>query len=359
MKIMYTPGKLFIVMAAVILSEAAWSQQATEKQFPAQLTFIYPLGIFGHGSKNYTYNFSINALTGYTGNIRGIEAGGLLNMNNGSVSGFQAGGIGNITAGWFTGMQAGGIFSLSAGMNGMQTGGLFCKSGAVHGLQLAGLLSLAKSSDVMISGLANISQSDLKGIQIGGIFNKANNCDGLQLGLINVTDTTGKGISIGLINIPKKGFFREWSLSTADYLHVGFSFKAGSQSFYNIYTVGINFIGDQLWAAGIGFGHLSNAGRNFAFQPEVICYTYFPRDFRHVRDTYTAHIRFGIVRNLNESVSVSLSPGVYWALKSDRGRYTGYGYEQTMIEPVFATKRADSNSRIETGFGCSLAISFR
>lgn len=356
---MKTPVRLFIVLAAVILSEAVWSQQSTEKQFPAQLTLVHPIGIFGNASKNYVYNFSINALTGYTGSIRGMEAGGLLNMNKGSVSGLQAGGIGNITAGGFTGMQAGGIFSLSASTNGIQIGGLFCKSGDVRGLQLAGLISLAKSADVMISGLANISQSDLKGIQIGGIFNKADKCDGLQLGLINVTDTTGNGISVGLISFPKKGLFREWSVSAADYLNLGFSFKAGKQSFYNIYTVGMNFIGDQLWAAGAGFGHLSSVGRDFAFQPEVICYTYFPRDFRHVRDTFTAHLRFGIVRNLSESVSVSLSPGVYWALKSDRGRYSSYGYEQTLIEPVFTTERAGGNSRIETGFGCSLAVSFR
>jgi hypothetical protein len=351
--------KSMAVLAGIIISGMLCGQQSIQKRFPAQLTFVYPVGIFGYGSVNYCYNVSINALTGHTGSINGIEAGGLLNMNKGSVSGFQAGGIGNITNGDITGVQAGGIFSISANTKGMQIGGIFCKAAAVKGIQISGIASHSDSSNVMISGISNINSGSLKGVQIGGIFNYTQKLIGLQIGLINISDTIEKGIPVGLISITRKGFYDEWSVSVSDYMNMGISYKAGSKFLYNIYSIGVNFINEDLWVTGFGFGHIENINVSYQFRPELVCYAYFPRDFKHIRETYTAHLKFGFVSQLSDVVSVSLSPSLYWALKTNEGKYKSYGYEQSPFYPVFETRPRHSNSLLESGFGCSLELNFR
>jgi hypothetical protein len=354
-------ARIILSFIITVLSGGILSGQQTEYgRFPAQLSFIYPAGTSGSRSANYCYNFSLNALMGYTGSIKGCEIGGLLNINKTHISGFQVGGIGNITNGNVTGMQVGGIFGLTYSMNGFQVDGILSKSGEVNGVQISGILSFSKSANAAISGIANINNGSLRGIQIAGIYNQTKELNGIQIGLINVADTVKNGISLGLINIVKKGFYDEWTIHTSDYLNLGVSYKLGSKSFYSIYSVGTNFIKERLLVAGFGFGHISEISSEYSFQPEVICYTYFPKDFnKPVRDTYMSHFKFGFVLNLNEKLAFSFAPSIYWSIKSNRGRFSTYGYENSIIEPIYKYDVKNSNSRIEIGFGVSLGLNIR
>ena len=362
------------------------AQENEYRPFPVQFTFVYPLGTSGTNSINCTYNFSLNILIGHTGAINGAEIGGILNSNLSQVSGLQIGGIGNITPGNVKGMQSGGIVNISGNMNGVQLGGIVniasgnikgIQSGGVFniakqvngiqssgivnvaaenkGLQIAGIANLSDSATVSVSGIANVNEGRLQGIQITGILNRTQTLNGVQIGLINVTDSIEKGLSIGLISIVKKGFYDELTFTVADYLNMGVSYKFGTSTFYTIYSAGMNFIEDQLWVAGFGFGHVSRINDRLGFQPEITGYGYFPMDFsRPVRDTYSTHLKFGLVRYFGRNLALSFSPSIYWAIKSSRETYTLYGYEQSPIKPVVETNTKNRNSRVEVGFGFSL-----
>jgi hypothetical protein len=200
----------------------------------------------------------------------------------------------------------------------------------------------------------------MKGVQIAGIYNQTTVQHGLQIGLVNVADSVEKGVSIGLIYWVKKGSFHEWTVSVSDYQNIALSYKLGRKSFYNIYSAGVNFLSDFLWVGGLGFGHLSPLGPNFSFQPELICYTYFPSNFsRNTRDTYITHLKFGFVSNVNENLSISFAPSVYWSLKSNRGIYDEYGYNQSVINPLYEFETWDSNSKLGIGYGLSVGLGFK
>jgi len=351
-------SKNTLVFIIFILSvELLFSQETKYEKFPAQLSFVYPIGTSGQRSVNYFYNFSLNVLTGSTGGIKGCEIGGLLNTNKSNMFGFQVGGIGNITNGNVEGMQVGGIFSLADSMSGFQVNGILSKSNEIRGVQISGIINLSKSANASISGIANINKGNLNGIQIAGIYNQTKELKGIQIGLINVVDTIKNGCFVGLVSIVKKGFYDEWTISAADYLNIGISYKAGAKSFYNIYSVGRNFIEDPLWVAGFGFGHIREINAKYSFQPELVCYTYFPLDFKQIRETYSLHIKFGFVRNISKKLSISFAPSIYGDIKSKEGKYSIAGYKQSFIKPVYTYDK--DNSTLEIGFGFSLGINIK
>ncbi len=347
-----------ILTVAVLTSVLLSGQETSYKYFPVQVAFVYPIGTHGAQSVRYTYDFSLNLLTGNTGNINGFEIGGLLNANKGTVSGAQVAGIGNITQGDIDGLQVGGLFSIADDLDGLQISGIFSRCSEAKGLQISGILSTSSSSEASISGIANINTGDQRGAQIAGIYNQAKKLNGVQIGLINLADTVESGIPIGLISLVKKGFYDEWNFSVADYQNLGLSYKLGIKQFYTIYTVGMNLLEDQLWVAGLGFGHLREINPRFSIQPEITCYTYYPMDFRRrIRDTFVNHFKLGLVYNVSEHFALSFAPSLYWALKSNRQTHEQYGYEQSLIDQLFKVERG--GSRMEYGFGLSLAIQFR
>jgi hypothetical protein len=296
---------------------------------------------------------------GSTGSVKGCELGGLLNMNKSDVFGFQAGGIGNITSGNIIGMQAGGIFSLADNVNGFQVSGIMGNANVVKGLQVSGIASISDTANVQVSGITSINSGSTNGIQIAGIFNYTRVLNGVQLGLINTSDTNTNGVSIGLINIVNKGRYQELAVSASDYMNVGISYKAGVKHFYNIYSLGMNFLEDQLWVAGLGFGHITEINPKYSFQPEIMGYIYLPMDFKDMRDMYTMHIKFGFVRNINKMFAIAFAPSIYGAIKSNRGRYETYGYTQSPIKPFYEYYGKNSNSKLELGVGFSLALNIR
>jgi hypothetical protein len=351
--------KLFLIVLSFGISLPFYGQVGEFKSFPLQISFVYPIGSHGVNSVDYSYKFSFNMLTGNTGSIDGFELGGLLNMNKGSVSGFQVGGLGNITGGNVDGFQVGGLFNLADNLKGMQVSGIFGKTSGSDGLQVSGILNISTSAKTSIAGIANINTGIQNGFQAAGIYNQTKELKGLQIGLINLSDTISKGIPIGLINLVKKGYYDEWSLSVADYMNLGISYKLGLKKFYTIYTIGMNYMNDQLWVGGLGIGHLHEVNQKFAIQPEMIWYTYFPMDFqKRIRETYVNHFKLGLVRTISPNLAISLAPSIYLAWKYNAEIYDQYGYEQSPIGPLVDVKRANNNKLMEFGFGLSLEIHF-
>lgn len=236
-----------------------------------------------------TNRFSLNLLAGYTGGLKGVEVGGLLNITRNGISGVQIGGLGNIVGGRGKGWQIGGLFNFDLGkFYGVQAGGLFnyvpdtisgvqigglanILTGKIKGVQVAGLTNIVTSNcdgwqvsgllnltlkdirqvqitglanygndldGLQIAGLVNIARWHNSGVQIAGLLNYANIVQGLQLGLINVSVKVERGVPIGLFSYVHEGYHL-FELSGNEIFYGNVAFKSGTRSFYNFVQAGI------------------------------------------------------------------------------------------------------------------------
>ena len=168
---------------------------------------------------------SLNILAGYSAGVKGVELGGLVNIDRKNVSGLQIAGLGNVVGGTATGAQLGGIFNNNrrdvhgvqvAGISnvildtikGVQIAGISnVLRGTMHGWQLAGISNFTTESvdGVQVSGISNFTNKDVDVLQVAGISNIGNNVNGFQVsGLWNIARGNVGGWQIaGLANYSK------------------------------------------------------------------------------------------------------------------------------------------------------------
>jgi len=385
------------------------AQQTSElKNVPAQVSIFYPLGTDGRQSPHNLYNFSFNLLTGKIGGLSGMEISGLYGQVENNFLGFQVAGLGNVAGGGMKGMQVAGLANvigdgvlgmqiaglanivgdgmkgiqvtglanvIGDGMQGMQVAGLANVIGdGMQGMQITGLVNVIgdKMLGMQVAGLANIVGDGVKGLQIAGLanvvgdemkgvqiglYNRVRTSKGLQIGLVSVNDTIANGVSLSLINIVKKGAYREWELSFADYANVALSYKMGVQKFYTIYTAGVNFIEDNLWTFGIGFGNRTPIGSRFDFQPELVYCNYFPTNFKNIQNTFATHLKLGFVYCLNEKFGLSLAPSVYVMNADKRSNSGSEFYKAGPFNALYTNK--SGNTRTTIGVGISIGLSIK
>jgi len=168
---------------------------------------------------------SLNILAGYSAGVKGVEVGGLVNIDRKNVSGLQIAGLGNVVGGTTTGAQISGIFNNSrkdfsglqfAGVSnvildtikGVQVAGISnVLRGTMHGWQVAGINNYTSESvdGVQLAGISNITKKDVDVLQVAGIINIGENVNGFQVsGLFNTARGNVGGWQIaGLINYSK------------------------------------------------------------------------------------------------------------------------------------------------------------
>lgn len=383
--------KMAIIAAALIFISGVSNAQTEPKKekkelisFPAQIGFFFPCGTHGRQSTDYKYNFSLNLVYGKIGGLNGVGINGLFGSVEGDVSGVQIAGVGNASdevkgvqiAGFgnasdgVKGVQIAGFGNASDEMRGIQIAGFGNASDEARGIQIAGfgnaaddvegiqIAGFSNAADeikgIQIAGIAN-GADKITGLQIGGIYNRTRTLRGLQIGLVCVTDTIEKGISLSLVNIVKRGFYKEWELSFSDYANISVSYKMGAQKFYTLYAIGANFIEDNLWNVGFGFGSCLPIGNKFDFRPELVQYNYFPQNFKNARFTPATHLKFGFVYNISEKTGLSLTPSVY-VMNSDRAQDSEY-YKVSPINALYTHEK--NNKRTTIGVGVSLGLSLR
>jgi hypothetical protein len=297
---------------AIIIILTSWASIGFAQTFkPFHFSIVQGLST---GGKENNYHVSFNLLSGTINSIKGIEIGSIYNQNNGDMTGFQSSGILNITKGNVTGYQNAGVTNVS---------------GDVKGVQNAGISNHAK---------------EVVGIQMAGLFNKATNLKGLQLGLINVADEIEKGGGIGLVNLYKKGGYREIELSVADYQNIALNFKSGTKTLYSIISAGYNFNPESLLITGLGIGSVMEIKSDWYFKPEIIWYNYNEDDFKFRTTANAGHLRFGLMKKTNK-IGISYYANIP---KNLEGSLT----EISRINPFSQTK----NGRF--GFGIGLGIAF-
>ena len=335
--------------------------------FPIQMSFVYPMTTQGAQTVNYRYHLSFNMLIGKVGAVKGVEFGGLFNQAERDVKGIQFGGLANrsqeITGVQFGGLgnaaktvkgiQFGGLANISESNTGIQFGGITNISDRVWGIQFGGIANICKeATGVQFAGITNISK-EVSGTSFGGVYNRTGTLRGFQFGVVNVIDTIESGVSMAIVNIVKKGFYNEWALSFADYQNVGLSYKMGTQKFYTIFTAGANFMKDNLWVFGIGFGNRTVLNRHFDFQPEIISYQYFPSNFKNIQNTSATYLKFGFVYKFNEKLGIVVAPSIYH-FNSDL-KDNGQAYRTSPLKELYS-KVYNKNNYNSFGMGMSIGI---
>jgi hypothetical protein len=279
---------------------------------PAQISLIPKIGTNTKMSGSIENSFSLNVLAGYSAGVRGVEVGGLMNINKRHVSGFQIAGLSNIVGGRTRGvqfagisnilqggmkgwqlagisnvttknvdgvqmsgisnfargdvdvMQISGIINMGRNVNGVQAAGIVnTATGKVGGVQLAGIGNYAREVNAgQISSIMNIATKRVKGVQLAAIINYGKEIKGSQIALFNISDTVS-GLPIGFLSFVRKGYQRV-ELSGNEVMLVNLSLKTGVHKLYNIFTGGIEPADSiNTWSFGYGIGFENSLGRKF------------------------------------------------------------------------------------------------
>lgn len=307
---------------------------------PYQASLVPGLSTHGRMSSNTVNKASVNLLGGYTGGVRGVEIGGLFNINKNDASYLQAAGLFNIVgddmigvqgAGIYNfaldsvvGLQASGVSSMAGGdVMGIQASGLYNHAGGntiglqaaglanltgkkVIGLQVAGFGNIAREIDgTQIAGFFNVSAKELNGTQIAGFFNMAKKMDGAQIGFINVSDTSS-GVSIGFLNIVFKGYHKValYYNETFDY---NLAIKTGSHKLYNIFIGAINSRkSDLAFSMGYGFGTEIKLSKKLAIAGEGTSQYVYLGNFDNTNILTKVHVHLNY--KLNKFITVFGGP---------------------------------------------------
>lgn len=312
---------------------------------PFQLSLVPPISTHGRLGAQVVNNVSVNMIGGYTGGTKGVEVGGVFNIDKKDVQFFQAAGIFNVVGGKVKGFQAAGVNNTvldsvkgfqAAGINnlvkgnfsGMQVAGIYNHvTDSVKGFQAAGIANFArrKVSGVQVGGIMNFSNKETEGVQIAGIINYSKKLRGLQIGLINISDTS-EGYSIGLINIVLKGYHK-LSVSMNEIAKLNVAFKTGNRRLYSILQAG--FTPDsvnKIFTFGYGLGSEFNLNKanTITLNPEITSnYVYLGSwDYVNILNKFYLNINV----KLNKYISFFAGPTYSLFLADQKSKVPGYRF---------------------------------
>jgi len=266
---------------------------------PYQVSLVPGLSSHGMYNSQVVDNFSLNLLGGYTAGIKGVEVGGVFNINRTNVGFLQMAGVFNIVGGnakgiqaagvynrvldtatgvqvagiankvqdFKEGLQAAGLINIAGHVAGIEVAGLYNKVNTFNGVQVAGLLNRTESAKgIQIAGLVNNSK-EKTGSQIAGIFNMAPKVNGVQFaGLFNVADSSD--YPVALVNFIKNGK-KTIAISTDQSWFTHIDFRSGGRVLYGLIGGGYKFTDSPVkYAFDLGYGvHIINHPR-FTFDAE-------------------------------------------------------------------------------------------
>lgn len=309
---------------------------------PYQVSITPGLSSHGFIRSQIVNKFSLNIIGGSTAGVKGMEIGGLFNINQYSMQGFQVAGVGNAVGGNVSGLQFAGLANRVFGsVNGAQMAGIVNKADTLHGVQLAGIANTAKEAvgALQVAGIFNRSSGSV-GTQMAGIANKAKRVKGLQVaGIINIADSSD--YPIGLLNLIKNGK-KSLSLAINEERYLGLQFRSGGRVLYSILSFNIAVDNDKSakYAFEAGLGAMLVRRSKFALQAEIATRNHLTDRFK-LLDNYQSTFRIIPTYTLTPVLSLFAAPSINFAEKDthmssggrtqwkvwgrDRSRNTFYG----------------------------------
>jgi hypothetical protein len=326
-------------------------------QQPFQLSLVPGLSTQGILSPQIINAFSLNVIGGYTAGLKGVEIGGVINIDKGKAQGFQAVGIANVVGGPLKGVQLAGSHNIVLdSVHGFQAAGIgnFNK-GKLEGVQITGIMNKVSDSvnGVQIAGILNMAKKQVNGLQLAGIINITPKLKGVQIGLFNVADTSD-GYAIGLLNIVKHGL-HEISLFTNEVTPYNIAFRSGNEKLYTILLAGINPSNDhhQSYAYGLGLGHRIHLSKTFSLDPEVTTEQLIAGEWSNFKYTnFVSKLNLDLRIRLGKKISLSGGPSL--AIYSFDKQVTISGHDFSPVADSYGTWHISDNVKGWIGWRASI-----
>lgn len=207
----------------------------------AQVSLVPWVGTHGRLSGQVTNTYSLNIIGGYSAGVKGIELGGVFNIDKKDVSSVQIAGVLNMAG------------------------------GNVHGVQMAAIANVAKGNvnGAQVAVYSNTCNDTMRGVQISLFSNRAHRLEGVQIGLINVADTS-LGYSIGLLSIVKHGGIHQLSISATEVTGWTAEYKIGNPRLNSSLLLSYNpWSPQKVFGYGYGIGKSINFSRSWGLYGEL------------------------------------------------------------------------------------------
>ncbi len=339
---------------------------------PFQLSLVPSIGTNRGLSGQVKNRFSLNLMAGYAYGVRGVEIGGIYNIDREEVRGIQFGGFGNTVGGEVHGLQAGGFINTTKDyVNGAQIAGFInVASDSVNGFQMGGFTNVTKEMrGLQIAGFNNHTRSmkgsqwagfinttkRMDGLQIAGFMNVAKEVRGVQFSLVNITDSVASGVQLGFVNISKKNGFISPALESDDVVPYRLSFRSGLDRFYSVLSAGIR--GDEYWSYGVGFGSrlfLFNSPA-FFINPELRWFNLSEGRGREDENNYLFRFNFNLGYQVFKRLSITTGPSLNF-YSTNHLDESGMPVIDIASSPIL--DRSSGSSRHQLWIGYTVGIGF-
>jgi hypothetical protein len=283
-------------------------------------------------SGSISNDYSVNLLMGYSGGVRKLEVGGLVNGVRGDVQGLQLAGVGNIVGGEVSGGQLAGIFNVAGYLeNGHQ-----------------------------ISPIFNATIKESKGFQIS-TFNFAHRVvkGGRQIGLINIADSTDT-VPIGLLSFVGSGNgYKRLELSVDENQTASFIFKTGVRKFYNVVALHYNFTRKQeIFGVGYGIGKAFEIGREWIFNTDLTTNILIEYDDFSPNVASMWKLDFSFEKQIARNAAVTFGPSIKYLEIDEYNASTWAGKPFSKI-PSYRSLSSNNTTTLWIGFQMGIRIRSR
>lgn len=277
-------------------------------------------------------DYSLNLLMGYSGGVRKLEVGGILNGVRNDVQGLQVAGVGNIVGGGVIGGQISSIFNIAGYLD--------------NGIQLSSGFNviIRESAGWQISPL-NFAHKVVEG--------------GKQIGFINIADSTDT-VPIGFLSFVGSGNgYKRLELSVDENQTASFSFKTGVRKFYNVLALHYNFTRTQeIFGLGYGIGRAYELGKSWMFNTDLT--TNLLVEYDDLSPNVASMLKFDISfeKQIARNAAVTFGPSLKYLI-IDEYNSSSWITKPFSKMPSYKSLSSTANSTFWIGFQMGLRIRSR
>jgi hypothetical protein len=321
-------GKIFVSRSQRINAQNV--EDSLNRNF--QFSVLPFLGTNKLLSGSISNNYSVNLLMGYSGGVRKLEVGGIINGIRNDVQGLQVAGVGNIVGGRVLGGQLSTIFNIAGYLD--------------QGIQL--------------SVFSNITIKESSGWQISPI-NFAHRVveGGKQIGFINITDSTDT-VPIGLLSFVGSGNgYKRLELSVDENQTASFTFKTGVRKFYNIVALHYNFTRKQeIFGIGYGIGKAFEIGRSWMFNTDLTTNLLIEYDDFSPNVASMWKLDLSFEKQIAKNAAVTFGPSIKY-LEIDEYNSSSWVAKPFSKIPSYRSLSASNTTTLWIGFQMGIRIRSR
>lgn len=274
-------------------------------------------------------DYSLNLLMGYSGGVRKLEVGGILNGTRNNMQGLQVAGVGNIVGGSVLGGQISSTFNIAGYLE--------------NGIQMSyGFNVIIKKSAGWQISLINFAHKVVQG--------------GKQIGFINISDSTDT-VPIGLLSFVGSGNgYKRLEFSVDENQTTMFSFKTGVRNFYNVLALHYNFTRKQeIFGLGYGVGRAFEIGNSWILNTDLTANVLVEYDDLSPNLATMWKLDICFEKQIARNVAVTFGPSIKY-LNVNEYNSSSWTAKPFSKIPAYKTISSTVNSTFWIGFQMGLRI---